>query len=150
MLKREFYVLIERDEDGVFIGEVPQLCGCYTQGRTLDDLMSNTRGVIQLCFEEQPEIESCLNFSESERRLSDVEIASTPGKRGYPDTGTSGLSRCLSAKQSPSLHDLSLTDGSSSESFNIFTASLAASTDRRADSNASLAESFVKRSQGSV
>ena len=29
-MKREFYVVIERDEDGVFIGEVPQLRGRYT------------------------------------------------------------------------------------------------------------------------
>ncbi len=37
--KQEFYVLIERDEDGTFVGEVPQLRGCYSQGKTLDELM---------------------------------------------------------------------------------------------------------------
>ena len=54
-MKREFYVVIERDEDGVFIGEVPQLRGCYTQGKTLDELMKNIQEVIYLCLEEQPE-----------------------------------------------------------------------------------------------
>jgi len=54
-MKREFYVVIERDEDGVFIGEVPQLRGCYTQGKTLDELMKNIQEVIHLCLEEQPE-----------------------------------------------------------------------------------------------
>jgi len=53
--KREFYVVIERDEDGVFIGEVPQLRGCYTQGKTLDELMKNIQEVIHLCLKEQPE-----------------------------------------------------------------------------------------------
>jgi len=54
-MKREFYVLIERDEDGYFVGEVPQLRGCYSQGKTLDELMKNVQEVIQLCLEEQPE-----------------------------------------------------------------------------------------------
>ena len=51
--KKEFYVLIEKDEDGTFIGEVPQLNGCYTQGKILDELMKNIREVIELCLEEE-------------------------------------------------------------------------------------------------
>ena len=53
MAKREFYVVIEKDEDGFFIGEVPQLRGCYTQGKTLDELMTNIKEVIELCLEEE-------------------------------------------------------------------------------------------------
>ena len=49
---REFYVIIERDEDGYYVGEVPQLRACYSQGRTLDELMANMRKVIELCLEE--------------------------------------------------------------------------------------------------
>jgi len=56
--KQEFYVFIERDEDGFFVGEVPQLRACYSQGRTLDELMENMREVITLCLvdldEEEP------------------------------------------------------------------------------------------------
>ena len=52
---REFYVIIERDEDGYYVGEVPQLRACYSQGRTLDELMANMREVIALCLEEQGE-----------------------------------------------------------------------------------------------
>jgi predicted RNase H-like HicB family nuclease len=48
----EFYVWIEQDEDGMYIGEVPQLPACYTQGRTLDELLHNIREVIALCSEE--------------------------------------------------------------------------------------------------
>jgi predicted RNase H-like HicB family nuclease len=50
---REFFVLIERDEDGIFVGEVPQLRGCYSQGQTIDELMTNMREVIELCLEEE-------------------------------------------------------------------------------------------------
>ena len=53
MAGREFYVVIEKDEDGFFVGEVPPLKGCYTQGRTLDELMENIREVIIMCLEEE-------------------------------------------------------------------------------------------------
>lgn len=53
MAGREFYVVIEKDEDGFFVGEVPQLKGCYTQGKTLDELMENIREVIVMCLEEE-------------------------------------------------------------------------------------------------
>ena len=49
---REFYVVIERDEDGYFVGEVPQLRGCYSQGRSIDELLENIREVISLCLVE--------------------------------------------------------------------------------------------------
>ncbi|GCL38652.1 hypothetical protein SR1949_37700 [Sphaerospermopsis reniformis] len=32
MKNKEFYVVIERDENGIDIGEVPQLKACYIQG----------------------------------------------------------------------------------------------------------------------
>ncbi|QUS60428.1 type II toxin-antitoxin system HicB family antitoxin [Synechocystis sp. PCC 7339] len=61
MNKQEFYVLIERDEDGIYIGEVPQLKACYSQGETIDELMQNIREVIELCLEEI-ELESISEF----------------------------------------------------------------------------------------
>lgn len=51
-MKKEFYVVIERDEDGFFVGEVPQIPACYAQGRTLDELMRNIREVIALALED--------------------------------------------------------------------------------------------------
>jgi predicted RNase H-like HicB family nuclease len=41
--KQEFYVIIERDEDGFYVGEVPQLKACYSQGETIDELMENIK-----------------------------------------------------------------------------------------------------------
>lgn len=56
MLKnREFYVIIERDEDGYYVGEVPQLKACYSQGETIDELMANMKEVIEMCLEELEE-----------------------------------------------------------------------------------------------
>jgi predicted RNase H-like HicB family nuclease len=53
IMKRDFYVVIEQDEDGVFIGEVPELQGCYSQGSSLDELMKNIKEVIELCLEDE-------------------------------------------------------------------------------------------------
>ena len=55
MKGKEFYVVIERDEDGVYIGEVPQLRACYSQGDTIDELMLNMREAIEMCLEELAE-----------------------------------------------------------------------------------------------
>ena len=62
LAKREFYVAIEQDEDGFFVGEVPKLRGCYTQGRTMDELLQNIREVIELCLDELPESQVCLKL----------------------------------------------------------------------------------------
>lgn len=59
-MKREFYVLIEKDEDGLFVGEVPQLRACYSQGRTVDELIKNIKEVVELCLEEQLDSEESL------------------------------------------------------------------------------------------
>jgi predicted RNase H-like HicB family nuclease len=50
-MKREFTVIIEQDEQGFFIAEVPELRGCHTQAKSLDELMKRTKEAIQLCLE---------------------------------------------------------------------------------------------------
>ena len=36
-------MIIERDEDGYYMAEVPDLKRCYTQGKTLEEVMRNIR-----------------------------------------------------------------------------------------------------------
>ena len=62
MPAKEFYVVIERDEDGLYVGEVPQLKACYSQGETIDELMVNIREVIEMCLEELEEVETMTEF----------------------------------------------------------------------------------------
>ena len=50
-VNRTFDVLIEQDEDGVFVATVPAMPGCHTQGVTLDEARRNIREAIELCFE---------------------------------------------------------------------------------------------------
>lgn len=49
--KREFSVIVERDEDGWYVASVPALPGCHTQARSLDKLMVRVREAIALCLE---------------------------------------------------------------------------------------------------
>jgi len=48
---REFTVVIEQDEEGYYIAEVPQLKGCHTQARSLDELLERIKEAIKLCLE---------------------------------------------------------------------------------------------------
>jgi len=50
-MAKEFTVIIEQDEDGYFIAEVPELKGCHTQAKSLDVLMERVKEAIQLCLE---------------------------------------------------------------------------------------------------
>jgi predicted RNase H-like HicB family nuclease len=49
--KREFNVIVERDEEGYYVASVPELPGCHTQARSLDKLMERIREAIELCLE---------------------------------------------------------------------------------------------------
>jgi predicted RNase H-like HicB family nuclease len=46
-----YRVLIERDEDGGFVVEVPALPGCVTQGDTRAEALANAREAISLYLE---------------------------------------------------------------------------------------------------
>ena len=50
-MAREFTVVIERDEEGYYVADVPELRGCHTQARSLDTLMERIREAIELCLE---------------------------------------------------------------------------------------------------
>lgn len=50
-MTREFSVLIEEDEDGTLVASVPELQGCHTQAKSLDELMLRIREAIELCVE---------------------------------------------------------------------------------------------------
>ena len=49
-------VIIEQDEDGVFIVSVPTLRGCRSYGHTLDKAMDNITEAAALCLEDEKPI----------------------------------------------------------------------------------------------
>lgn len=51
--KRQFPLIIEKDEDNFFVVECPVLPGCYTQAKSLDEAVKNIEEVIEMCLEEK-------------------------------------------------------------------------------------------------
>lgn len=48
----EYYMVIERDESGWYVGSIPELPGCHTQGRTIKKLTARMREAINLYLED--------------------------------------------------------------------------------------------------
>jgi predicted RNase H-like HicB family nuclease len=61
-MKREYDVVIERDEDGYYVASVPALRGCHTQAQSLDELVVRIREAIELCLEVADDEPSPLDF----------------------------------------------------------------------------------------
>ena len=54
-MERTFTVLLEQDEDGIYIAKVPDIPGCYTQGKTIAQAMERIKEAIQVCLEAEKE-----------------------------------------------------------------------------------------------
>lgn len=57
---QEFHVIIEKDEDGYFVADIPELPGCHTQAKSLDELIKRAEEAVLLCLEvegRKPEVE---------------------------------------------------------------------------------------------
>ena len=52
----DFTVIIEQDEDGIYVAEVSELDGCYTQGKTLQEVIERIKEAVEVCLEEDMEI----------------------------------------------------------------------------------------------
>ena len=61
-MKRTFNVVIEKDPAGYYVGVVPELPGCHSQARTLDQLSKRMKEAIELYLEVQEPMPKKLNF----------------------------------------------------------------------------------------
>lgn len=61
-MQRHFDVVIERDEEGYYVASIPQLSGCHTQGRSLDELAVRIREAAELCLEVEGAAGKSLEF----------------------------------------------------------------------------------------
>ena len=50
-----FQVIIEIDEGGFYMADVPALVGCHAQGRTFEEALENISEVIEMCAQEMRE-----------------------------------------------------------------------------------------------
>jgi predicted RNase H-like HicB family nuclease len=51
----DFTVIIEEDEDGWYVATVPEIQGCYTQGKTINQILERIKEAIELCLEADKE-----------------------------------------------------------------------------------------------
>ena len=61
-MPRQFDVVIERDAEGYYVASVPQIPGCHTQARSLDEVTERIREAIELRLEVQGAPEQHLEF----------------------------------------------------------------------------------------
>ncbi len=50
-MKKEFTVVIEQDDNGIYVASVPELEGCHTQAKDIDELKERIKEAIQLYLE---------------------------------------------------------------------------------------------------
>jgi predicted RNase H-like HicB family nuclease len=55
MGKETFDVLISQDEDGIFVARASEIDGCYTQGKTLQEVIERIKEAIEVCLEADQE-----------------------------------------------------------------------------------------------
>ncbi len=56
MPKYRFTIVVERDEDGVYVASCPAIQGCYTQGDTYEEAVENLKDAITLHIEARRQV----------------------------------------------------------------------------------------------
>jgi len=60
---QEYDVIVEQDENKVYVAYVPELPGCHTQGDSLNEVMNNMKEAIELYLEYTHEkVENAMKF----------------------------------------------------------------------------------------
>ena len=48
-------ILVEQDEDNMFIVSCPIFRGCHSYGKSIDEALENIKQVVEICIEEEKE-----------------------------------------------------------------------------------------------
>lgn len=48
-------VIIEQDEEGWYVASVPDIQGCSTQGKTIQEVLERVKEAIEVCLEAEKE-----------------------------------------------------------------------------------------------
>ena len=65
-----FKIVMEQDEDGVFVASVPAIPGCYSQGDTYEEALDHVREAIGMCLEvaeNDPHYKAQIDFSDTSK-----------------------------------------------------------------------------------
>ena len=55
-MKKHYPVIIEQDNDGIFLGECPLFKGCRSYGHSLKEALKNIEEAIAACADEEPPV----------------------------------------------------------------------------------------------
>lgn len=72
MRKYKYRIVIERDEDDVYIVSCPALKGCYSQGATIEEAIENIKDAIKLHIEARNSLGETIPI---EVLLDEVEVS---------------------------------------------------------------------------
>ncbi|AJF60825.1 MAG: hypothetical protein QT03_C0001G1348 [archaeon GW2011_AR10] len=53
---KSYKIVVEKGFDGYLVAEVPEFPGCYTQAKTMKELMYNAKEAIELYLESEKEL----------------------------------------------------------------------------------------------
>jgi predicted RNase H-like HicB family nuclease len=70
MARYEFSVIIERDEDGIYIASCPAFQGCYSQGDTYEEALTNLQDAIKLHIEARRSLGEPIPFEVAYERVT--------------------------------------------------------------------------------
>ncbi|HCT71079.1 MAG TPA: HicB family protein [Bacteroidales bacterium] len=54
-------ILVEQDEDNIYIVSCPVFKGCHSYGKTVEEALTNIKEVIDICIEEEKDMVSGTN-----------------------------------------------------------------------------------------
>jgi len=54
-------ILVEQDEDNIYIVSCPVFKGCHSYGKTIDEALANIKEVVDMCIDEEKEKVSGIN-----------------------------------------------------------------------------------------
>jgi len=66
MKKLHFPIVIEQDENNVYIVSCPLFKGCHSYGDTIEEGINNIKEVIELCIEDNEYVENINKFIDLE------------------------------------------------------------------------------------
>lgn len=70
----KFKVIVEKDEDGYYVADVPELQGCHTQAKNKKELMKRVKEVIALCLEDSTPVIRKVDIKEVEIPVQNYKL----------------------------------------------------------------------------
>ena len=58
----KYRIIIEQDEDGIYVAKVSEIEGCYTQGKTLQEVLERIKEAIEVCLKADKEEVNPMRF----------------------------------------------------------------------------------------